>query len=1191
MSNDYPRRVRDVLAFQNRRTITIVLENTGAPSEASGGNPVFDIGVDDYNADTKDISHTYAIATIQEGHNNYQPSDVPQPTTLTDGNGLPVAISNDYPDNSYLGRNTVGSGGRSMFITLSDSDLLDVNVIKGKAGQTNDSYKRYDSLLEEVNSDNGNQNNSQLTLSVQRATAAKNSNNITDNYIIEGIKENESNVGKNTIQTIKGKYSRIPSNVDLNNNINNPAPNGYTLKPKDFKNIGSQLPLLASGELYVPNDVNDPEEFSKAQAGAYIPGIARSGAQKVSVKAMQPARALNRVTNGNFERDTDISPLDDKDNLSFGTYNNWIVPFDGKEEFILPMLGIQIFALGAVCQVAAEAIKLNLPGVARDTYMYNFYVGFLTYFNIANGNIDRNVVNSVVFNKILADSVAKAAVSSLGLQGLGIAGFDSPWSDNTGWYVTNLRTLFRKISTDIMQIAGIGNQINNLAEGNSGDTVSVIYDTKKLLLDNNLVKIVNTFAARGSTSAKYSNLSGNGLGIARNAGIYYNSNYDSSDPNTFAPAVVPSANHLIKQIKLNREYRLGAGNKTQAIANASIRSRMILPRALNTATVYAAGDEGQLTNLTGDVMSGYIQSLENRLSIDDAKEFERYLNSSYMPFYFHDMRTNEIIAFHAFLNNMSDSFSADWQNTQAYGRVEPVFQYSSTTRELQVDFYVLATNELDHARMWAKINKLITLIYPQYTKGRPLQTTDGKKFIQPFSQIPGASPLFRIRVGDVWKSNYNRFNAMRLFGLGQPEFDLAQSVINQRIREERERIAREITDRIARGELRAGDEIIIGTNTDNIQVYLGGFDVGDLFRTVFGQSATLNNGSMWFGWGDSVRRGLAGLLPNLTILPSGDYRYHVELSDIDTAAQNSGLVSTVLRILNPPTALLNRIPTSLVSSEAEVQALINETGGALRILDTAGAEGRQGIILGDGPITMRIPLQPLIDAAMSAMESESGNFTTAIRENALLRNAVGGIQVTGDVNNASNMFLNQVVSVNTYLPRRPDPDWLSREVDRQLAASGLLAELENERNNNRQQQRLVKEFFDTTGDNFNPIMKSFEENGAGGGLAVVCKSMTFDWNESRWETNYTAANNNSRAPMWLKIQMSMTAIHDITPGIGADGYMTAPVYPVGPIATVTDQLEDRSRSTVETEKAAVVAQPDTSLLREKTRSGASTPTR
>ena len=122
-------------------------------------------------------------------------------------------------------------------------------------------------------------------------------------------------------------------------------------------------------------------------------------------------------------------------------------------------------------------------------------------------------------------------------------------------------------------------------------------------------------------------------------------------------------------------------------------------------------------------------------------------------------------------------------------------------------------------------------------------------------------------------------------------------------------------------------------------------------------------------------------------------------------------------------------------------------------------------------------------------------------------------------------------------------------------------------------------------------MKSFEENGAGGGLAVVCKSMTFDWNESRWETNYTAANNNSRAPMWLKIQMSMTAIHDITPGIGADGYMTAPVYPVGPIATVTDQLEDRSRSTVETEKAAVVAQPDASLLREKTRSGASTPTR
>ena len=42
-----------------------------------------------------------------------------------------------------------------------------------------------------------------------------------------------------------------------------------------------------------------------------------------------------------------------------------------------------------------------------------------------------------------------------------------------------------------------------------------------------------------------------------------------------------------------------------------------------------------------------------------------------------------------------------------------------------------------------------------------------QKFIQPFSQIPTASPMIRLRVGDVIKSNYSKFGLARLFGLGQ----------------------------------------------------------------------------------------------------------------------------------------------------------------------------------------------------------------------------------------------------------------------------------------------------------------------------------------------------------------------------------------------------------------------------------------
>ena len=76
--------------------------------------------------------------------------------------------------------------------------------------------------------------------------------------------------------------------------------------------------------------------------------------------------------------------------------------------------------------------------------------------------------------------------------------------------------------------------------------------------------------------------------------------------------------------------------------------------------------------------------------------------------------------------------------------------------------------------MWFKINKLVTLLYPQYTKGRTVKGQSGgdgeSSFVMPFSQIMAGSPMIRLRIGDVIKTNYSRFNLSRLFGLGTESF-------------------------------------------------------------------------------------------------------------------------------------------------------------------------------------------------------------------------------------------------------------------------------------------------------------------------------------------------------------------------------------------------------------------------------------
>jgi hypothetical protein len=160
----------------------------------------------------------------------------------------------------------------------------------------------------------------------------------------------------------------------------------------------------------------------------------------------------------------------------------------------------------------------------------------------------------------------------------------------------------------------------------------------------------------------------------------------------------------------------------------------------------------------------------------DTKKMEQLLESEYMPFYFHDLRTNEIVAFHAFLTSLSDDYTPNWDTIDGYGRVDPIKIYKNTNRRIGMSFYVAALDERDFDEMWMKLNKLVTLVYPQYTKGRSLN--DGNtSFVQPFSQLIGASPLIRIRLGDLIKSNYSRFALARLFGAADGDMQLDSTPI------------------------------------------------------------------------------------------------------------------------------------------------------------------------------------------------------------------------------------------------------------------------------------------------------------------------------------------------------------------------------------------------------------------------------
>jgi len=90
-----------------------------------------------------------------------------------------------------------------------------------------------------------------------------------------------------------------------------------------------------------------------------------------------------------------------------------------------------------------------------------------------------------------------------------------------------------------------------------------------------------------------------------------------------------------------------------------------------------------------------------------------------------------------------------------------------------LSFMIVSTSISDFDAMWIKINKLVPLVYPQFTQGKQVQDNEGQyKFTLPFSQLVGASPVVRIRLGDLFRSNYSKFGLARLFGLGNENFTL-----------------------------------------------------------------------------------------------------------------------------------------------------------------------------------------------------------------------------------------------------------------------------------------------------------------------------------------------------------------------------------------------------------------------------------
>lgn len=548
---------------------------------------------------------------------------------------------------------------------------------------------------------------------------------------------------------------------ELGRHSHESTPQHKKITLEQMKGIGLSLMLKATGD-----DRDGTLDPNKLGLKTLLPSAVQTGATRVSPSALQAKTAFDAPRVFSSPTEPDISIENPGLFGSYGNMNSFAEPFGG----IAPggMIALAL-ALMAPLQAATEALGLlglipvggrNDPGKGpyslgrsgpAPSGLFGKVIrpesfGFITtehnYFDCVNKGAD-------VFFGLESGKTLKSILG-------GVAEELTRIIQSPGFYAVFIRSILRSGN----QLAGdLKSATSDISSGNLLSASQSVMATLETFKSSKIVAYLNMIAVFGDIQIRLEDASLDDVNIM--------SSVDASD----SSQINNPATHVVRS-------RIAPGSLTLAWKNSSSKSISLLPKSFIVADHSMKTGRGSAAlladpnTIVGERISpGIVESVENTL------------DSEYVPFYFHDLRTNEIISFHAFLSSLSDEYSPSYDEVDAYGRIDSVMIYGGTKRNIQLSFFAVSTNPEDFDKMWQKINKLTTLVYPQFSQGRQMSTAGGT-FTQPFSQIPTASPLIRLRLGDLLKTNYSKFSLARLFGLGTDSFNLtkgSQEIINAKI--------------------------------------------------------------------------------------------------------------------------------------------------------------------------------------------------------------------------------------------------------------------------------------------------------------------------------------------------------------------------------------------------------------------------
>ena len=140
------------------------------------------------------------------------------------------------------------------------------------------------------------------------------------------------------------------------------------------------------------------------------------------------------------------------------------------------------------------------------------------------------------------------------------------------------------------------------------------------------------------------------------------------------------------------------------------------------------------------------------------------------PFYFKDLRDGAYVYFRGYVESINENFQPNWNEETYLGRSENVYSYEKTSRDISFTLKMYANSKPELHMLYDKMEKLTSMVYPQWVSSFPIDKLRGKP------------PLMQFRYGELFGKRHDElFGFIRSLTYSYPDNTTWETIQGQRV--------------------------------------------------------------------------------------------------------------------------------------------------------------------------------------------------------------------------------------------------------------------------------------------------------------------------------------------------------------------------------------------------------------------------